>query len=230
MSGVCSITTERLDGDFALGCDASELDARRRAVVDVPWVWLRQVHGSTVHTVDADTVSAVCGREGDALVTRDPDLALAVQTADCVPVVLVSPEGPFGVAHAGWRGLEAGVLEATVASLHAIGARTIVARVGPCLRTGCYEFGADDLGRLESRFGPGIRGVTAAGSPALDLLAVVHRTLGRAGVVEAPIGSDGPPCTACEPQRYFSHRARAEPGRMATVAWRTTPRATGPST
>ncbi|MFN2606486.1 MAG: polyphenol oxidase family protein [Acidimicrobiales bacterium] len=189
--------------------------ARRRAVVDLPWTWLRQVHGPVVVTVDAP--AAAVGVTGDALVTATPGCALAVLTADCAPVVLASPEGVVGVAHAGWRGLAAGVLERTVGALRGLGAGRLQAVVGPCIGTGCYEFGEAELVALAARVGPGVRGATADGRPALDLVAGVRASLGRAGVVD--VDDQHAACTACGPG-WYSWRARGQTERQAAVVWR----------
>lgn len=213
------LTTTRADGDLRIDEDPATLAERRRGVVDRPWVWLRQVHGATVVIVDEadDAAPAATGAEADALVTSRADVALAVHTADCGPVVFDSDEGVIGVAHAGWRGLEAGVIDATVDAMRGLGATRIDGWLGPCIGPECYEFGAIDLDRLATRFGDDVRARTAAGAPALDLRSAVRLAAARAGVSVA----GEPVCTACDPEgRYFSHRARAETARMATVVWR----------
>lgn len=229
-------TTEKADGDFAVALSAPELAARRAAVVDLPWVWLRQVHGADVVTVTAANAGEVSGTEADALVTREPGVALAIHTADCVPVLLVSANGVLGVAHAGWQGIAVGVLQATLGAMVGLGASVDGMQVvlGPHIGPECYEFGLDLLAQLDEQLAaptglPGsVRGTTRGGAPALDLHRAVTAALGNA--LGAPPGGaeDGvpttavpraPACTACEADRFFSHRARAEAGRMATVAW-----------
>lgn len=228
--GARTRTTAKADGDFAIDGDRSRLDAARRAVVDLPWVWLRQVHGAQVRVVTADDVEAVRGADGDALVTAERGLVLAAQTADCVPVVLASPEGVIGVAHAGWRGIEAGVVEATVAAMRELGASALRAEVGPRIGVECYEFGADDLDRLVSLLGAHVEGRTSWGARGLDTHAAVDHILGGLDVevvgaadrVPASATAGGAPgaCTGCRPADWFSHRSRGETGRMATVIWR----------
>jgi YfiH family protein len=214
--GAHRLTTTRADGDFRIDAPADELAARRRAVIDLPWVWLRQVHGADVLLVDdAAAAPRVAGREGDALVTRAPGVVLAVQTADCGPVVLASPEGVIGVAHAGWRGLVAGVVERTVDTMRSLGATTIVAELGPCIGPECYEFGADDLRTVVRRFGPEVEAATAQGRPALDVRAAARQAAAARDVPLAVVGA----CVACERDGYYSHRARQEQGRMATIVW-----------
>lgn len=213
-------TTDRSDGDFAPDGDPQALTAARRAVVDLPWVWLRQVHGRQVHQVEAGREQDVTGRDGDALVSTAAGVVLAVQTADCVPVTFSSPEGIIGVAHAGWRGIEAGVLEATVGAMVDLGASDLRARVGPCIHAECYEFGAEDLDRLVATLGPHVERRTTDGRRALDTVGATCRVLARVGVEVAGISAA---CTACEPDAWYSHRARGDAGRMATLVWRDRP-------
>ena len=191
-----------------------ELDARRRSIVDVPWTWLRQVHGARVVTVTVPGEGA--GEEADAAVTAVPGAALVVHVADCAPVAMVSDDGVIGVAHAGWRGVEAGVVAATAGAMRALGATSIRAVVGPCIGPECYEFGEADLARLEGRWGSAVRGRTSDGRPALDVPAAVRAALEDAGV--ELVRSDDR-CTACDAARLGSHRARQEPHRHGLVAW-----------
>lgn len=205
------VFTTREHGDFHVGGDPDALRARRQAVIDAPWTWLRQVHGARVVTVTHPGEHA--GAEADAAVTRVPGAVLAVHTADCVPVVLHDDRAEvLGVAHVGWRGLVGGVLEATIEAMERIGASDIRVTAGPHIRTRCYEFGSAELDEVAARYGGSVRGQTAWGSPALDLLAGIRAALDRRAL------TDHGGCTACEPERYFSHRARADAGRHATAA------------
>ncbi|MEA2931307.1 MAG: purine-nucleoside/S-methyl-5-thioadenosine phosphorylase / adenosine deaminase [Actinomycetota bacterium] len=214
--GVC---TGRADDDMGHGgayvqAVSPEVERRRRAVVDLPWTWLRQVHGDRVVRVTAPGEAA--GAVADAAVCATPGCAIAVLSADCAPVVLDSPEGVFGVAHAGWVGLTAGILERTVEEMRAMGATEIRAALGPCIRAECYEFGPDDLDRVAHRLGDGVRATSASGTPALDLPAGVRAALARAGVHRL---DDIGVCTACSAD-HFSWRSRGEQQRQATVVWR----------
>jgi YfiH family protein len=214
-------TTTRADGDFAVDAEPGALEARRRAVVDLPWFWLDQVHGGDVVSVTGPRDTDVRGRPADALVTAAPKVALAIQTADCAPMLLWSPEGVIGVAHAGWRSLAAGIIEHAADAMRALGATAIEAELGPCIHVECYEFGAADLDVLAARYGDAVRGRTSTGRPALDLVAAGRQAAEVAGVdlwvSTVDVGED---CTACNDGKYFSFRARAEPQRMATVIWR----------
>ncbi|MGH9123356.1 MAG: polyphenol oxidase family protein [Acidimicrobiales bacterium] len=206
--------TGRAEGDLAdpTGEDRS-VAARRRSVVDRPWTWLRQIHGADVVVVTAPGGEA--GRSADAAVTAVPGVALAVVTADCAPLALASPEGVIGVAHAGWRGLTAGVIEQTVGAMRALGARTFQAVLGPCIHAECYAFGRRDLDAVAARLGDEVRSVTSHGQPALDIPAAVRRALARSG---AELTVDVGVCTACSSE-YWSWRARQDVERQATVVW-----------
>lgn len=202
--------TDASDGDLAAG--SAGVGGRRASVVDLPWTWLRQVHGARVVTV---TQPAACaGAEADAAVTARPGLALAVGVADCAPVLLRG-DGAFGVVHAGWRGLAAGVVGNAVSALRDLGVSDLTAVVGPCIEAGCYEFGAADLDEVVAVLGDGVRSATAAGRPALDVRAGVLAALASAGVTEVDID---PRCTACEPD-LWSHRGASDPQRQVLVAW-----------
>jgi YfiH family protein len=188
---------------------------------------LEQVHGTAVVLVGADapagrppdgpgrTMTATFAGQGDALVSATPSACLAVLTADCAPVALGSGEGVFAAIHAGWRGLTEGVVEEAVGAMRTRGATEVVGALGPCIHSECYEFDDGDLAPVVGRYGPGVRGRTPAGRPALDLPAAVSAALAAAGAKEIPgVGA----CTGCSPG-YFSHRARGDAGRQALVVW-----------
>jgi polyphenol oxidase len=203
----------RSDGDFRVDADPVVLEDRRRRLVPdgTGWTWLHQVHGTRVVTVHHPGEHA--GAPADAAVTDRAGAVLAVHTADCAPVLLSDTSaGVVGAAHVGWRGLAEGVLEATVEAMAVLGATTIRAVVGPHIRARCYEFGADALEEVAARYGDGVRATTSWGTPALDLLTGVRSALDGCESVEARPG-----CTACEPDRFFSHRARVDAGRHAAT-------------
>jgi hypothetical protein len=190
------------------------VDRRRRAVVDVPWSVLDQVHGAKVLMVEWP--GAGSGEQADAAVATGPGMALAVLTADCAPVGLASPEGVMGVAHAGWRGLRAGVVEAVVHAMRRLGATRIEAALGPCVHPCCYPFGIEELDQLESRFGPSVRSSDRDGAPALDLPAAVRAALHAAGT---ELAGDADVCTGCS-TAHWSWRQSKSDRRQATVVWR----------
>jgi copper oxidase (laccase) domain-containing protein len=149
-------------------------------------------------------------------VSRAPGAALAVLTADCAPVALVSAEGVIGIAHAGWRGLLDGVIEATVDAMRELGATDVGAALGPCIRPGCYPFGEAELERVAGRLGPSVRATSRAGGAALDVPAAVRASLERVG---ADLVADAGVCTACSPA-HWSWRGGRDTQRQATVVWR----------
>jgi YfiH family protein len=215
--------TDALSGeDFAVDGEPLALAALRDGIAPHPtWTWLRQVHGAEVVTVRVPGEHA--GAEADAAVTDAPGATLAVQTADCAPVLLWDAEaGVVGAAHAGWRGAELGVLQATVAAMEALGAdrSRLEAHVGACISAGAYEFSQADLTRLAFRYGPDVIGATDDGSAALDLRMVVRSALGEAGVDGGRLTIDQR-CTATDRSdgrhTFYSWRARRDTGRQTSV-------------
>jgi purine-nucleoside/S-methyl-5'-thioadenosine phosphorylase / adenosine deaminase len=207
------VHTSRADGDLAVTGAPHILAGRRARVVDRPWVWLHQVHGNRV--VEVDDLDTAIGAEADGAVTRRRDCALAVHTADCAPITLTSPQGVIGIAHAGWRGLSAGVVGETVEAMRHLGASAIEATIGPCIHVECYQFGPADLAEMVERFGGDVEGRTTGGAPALDVPACVRAALRHAGVDDVTTIDV---CTSCD-ETYFSHRARGDEGRQATLVW-----------
>lgn len=178
--------------------------------------WLRQVHGIGVVRVDGPGAGAE--PEADASVTSTPGTVLAILTADCLPVVFASTAGDeVGAAHAGWRGLAAGVLEATVAAMRTPADR-LIAWLGPAAGPQAYEIGEE----VFRAFTDGDAAATAAfvatrpGHWRVDLYALARQRLARAGLRHV---SGGGLCTISDPQRFFSHRRDARTGRMATAVW-----------
>jgi len=222
---VLTHTTTRAEGDFAVHGEPDALATRRGQVAAHPWIWLRQVHGAQVVVASEDNAAEVAGSEADAVVTTAADLVLAVQTADCVPVVAWSPTGVIAAVHAGWRGLDAGIIEATWSAMSDLGATDIRFHLGPHIGVECYEFGHDQLDQLAGRFGDRVRGTTLGGVGALDLREATHVAIERVTGHPSPPRARPQPqwsanCTACDDRRWFSHRARAESERMATLIWR----------
>jgi hypothetical protein len=207
----------------ALSRWAADLTGTERAARVSEVHWVHQVHGTGVVTVDgpagghpgAPPVVSVSDGPGDALVSRAPEVALAVLTADCASVALGSDEGVFAAVHAGWRGLAAGVVREAVTAMRALGATGVVGALGPCIHAECYEFSEGDLDRVGAAVGDGVRGRTTEGRPALDVPAAVSAVLVSAGVTEV---TGSPACTACG-GTYFSHRRRRDTGRQALLVW-----------
>jgi hypothetical protein len=211
-------TTREL-GDLHIDAPAAALAGRRRQVTTAPLLWLRQVHGSVIVSVDTEAdIGRLAGTAADGAVTALSDIALSVTTADCAPVLLWDPTGGFATVHAGWRGTVEGVLEAAVGELRAGGGETVHAVLGPCIGPRDYEFGVDQLEVIAEALGDDVRSVTGRGAPALDLPAAVRSALAGVDVeLTAVAGGD----TAAESELYFSHRARHDPERQALIAWKT---------
>lgn len=193
--------------------------ARARAAVGAAtgtdpsrWHLLHQVHGGDVATVTARTPVGAELAAVDAAVTAEPDRVLAVQTADCVPVLFAGPTA-VGVAHAGRAGVTAGVVAATVAALDRLGSGAPQLRVviGPAIGGCCYEVPAAMQDEVTAH-APAAHATTTWGTPALDLPAAVTGQLREAGVTD--IGRAGG-CTRCDAdRRWFSHRADPAAGRQ----------------
>ena len=192
--------------------------ARLASAVGLPAdhvVWMNQVHSAHVEFVDSPRDQS---RDAtDALVTRTPRLALAVVTADCVPVLLADARaGVIGAAHAGRVGAADGVVLRTLEEMITQGAnvRDVSVLLGPSVSGPNYEVPEEMAAEVEARL-PGSRTTTSRGTPGLDLKAGIARQLRDAGVTAIDID---PRCTAADPA-LFSHRRDNPTGRLASLVW-----------
>jgi len=228
---------------LASGDTATNVQANRRALREALALpaephWLKQVHGTTVLDADAQLALApelrVDGMvapviddepQADAAVTRRSGVVLAVLHADCLPLLLCSNDGEvLGAAHAGWRGLAAGVIEATVAAMAVPGER-LIAWLGPAAGPANYEVGEEVRAAfLDTAPAPAVRREREAafiasrpGHWRLDLYALARQRLAALGVTRVHGGGH---CTIAEPAAFFSHRRDARTGRMASLLWR----------
>jgi polyphenol oxidase len=223
------VATDAADGDMRpsgpLG-GATQIQ-RQRALTGAAWTMADEQHGVGVLDADAATPrpAAVVGDLpiADVIVTSAVDTQLAIWAGDCAPVVLCGDDGTLVAAHAGWKGLAAGVLDVAVGLIVDRGDRVGAAVLGPCIRAECYEFGPVELRAVAAGVAGGddpdsalaaITATTVAGRPALDVPAAVAWVLRRHRIELATTSA----CTACDP-RWFSHRARADLARHAVVAW-----------
>ncbi len=181
-------------------------------------VWMNQVHGDRVEVVDGPRSAAVGGGVGtDALVTRTPRLALAVVTADCVPVLMADARaGVIAAVHAGRVGAQRGVVARAVEAMLGLGARAgdISVLLGPAVSGRNYEVPAVMADEVEAAL-PGSRTTTAAGTPGLDLRAGIACQLKNLGVTAIDVD---PRCTVAD-STLFSHRRNAPTGRLASLVW-----------
>lgn len=175
----------------------------------------RQVHGIDCRYVDGIGSDGLMPEGVDAVVTDIPGLAVGVNTADCLPVVLVDEDhGVVGVVHAGWRGALAGVVHSAVGEMCRRGASTGEMEVfmGPCICVDCFEVGEE----VSSRFP--VKNVIFKEKPHVDLAGYVHDMLIGEGVADERIHLPKE-CTKCNPWKYFSARASGiKSGRNFTFA------------
>ena len=182
----------------------------------LPIHWARQVHGVAATVVREPVLPGQIGSAGecDALATDRPGVALAIQTADCVPILLGSSKA-VGAAHAGWRGSAQNVAASVVAAMVGLGAepRTVRAWLGPSIGPCCYEVG----GEVAAQFAGDFVRAGCGGGYRLDLRAVNVSQLEAAGVPRAAI-SVHPSCTKCGGDGYASYRRDgAKAGRMIAL-------------
>lgn len=176
--------------------------------------WLQQVHAANV--VNAAESAPVAA---DASVADSARAVCVVLTADCLPVLLCNHSGSrWGAAHAGWRGLAAGVLEATVERLGK--PSELLAWLGPAIGPGAFEVGRDVRDafcarRPEDDVAFSLRG--RSGKYLADIYQLARARLERAGV---PAVYGGGLCTYGSPERFYSYRRDGETGRMASLVWR----------
>lgn len=201
------------------GGDAREavLENRRRlaGLLPAPPRWLSQVHGTTC--VDAARVSDVT--EADAAMTTRPGVVCAVLTADCLPVLLCAADGSaVAVAHAGWRGLRAGVIERTIDALRAAGAGELLAWYGPAIGPAAFEVGAEVRDAFVAEDATAtVAFVPRGGDKFLaDIYALADLRLARRGVRRA---TTTVVCTHTDAARFYSYRRDGVTGRMATCIW-----------
>jgi polyphenol oxidase len=178
-------------------------------------VWMNQVHGVRVTKVDGPRDTAVANTDG--LLTTTPGLALAVVTADCVPVLMADARaGVVAAVHAGRIGAQSGVVARALEAMQAAGAHVddVSALLGPAVTGANYEVPEEMAAEVEAAL-PGSRATSRRGTPALDLRAGIARQLKTLGVNAIDID---PRCTFDDPT-LFSHRRDAPTGRLASVIW-----------
>ena len=218
--GVSSGSYRSLNLGALSGDDASAVEENRnrlRSFCNLPSEprWLRQVHGTNVLIEPpAEEVA-----EADAAITRQPGVVCAVLTADCLPVIFTSADGAeLAVAHAGWRGLSGGVLEATVRAM-STASGDLIAWLGPAISQPAFEVG-DEVRQAFLADDPAAEGCFMAnerGRWQADLYALARIRLDRLGVANI---SGGEYCTFSEPERFFSYRRDGACGRMASFVFR----------
>ncbi|MFM2086540.1 MAG: peptidoglycan editing factor PgeF [Pseudomonadota bacterium] len=199
--------------------------ARLASILPSEPAWLSQVHGVAV--ADAAALAG-CVPDADASVATQPGVVCTVMTADCLPVLFCSHDGlVVGAAHAGWRGLANGVLQATVQDMRARGASEILAWLGPAIGPGAFEVGADVLQAFrdgahdeEERQALSDAFAAIAGKPGkylADIYALARHMLRRDGVTRV---AGGEYCTVSDAAQFYSYRRDGVTGRQASLIWR----------
>lgn len=225
--GVRALCTLRAAGSFGVDEEAGRaVRAHRLGLPSTP-AWLRQVHGIAVADLDR-TLAVGEVPVADAAVASRAGVVCAVLSADCLPVLLAAADGSVvGAAHAGWRGLAAGVIEATVAALRARagGRGPLLAWLGPAISAAHFEVG-DEVREAFLAVDPAATqafSANARGRWQCDLYQLARQRLARLGVAQV---SGGQYCTWTGAGQFFSHRREvaarpgASTGRMATLIWR----------
>lgn len=199
--------------------------ARLAAVLPGRPAWISQVHGIAV--VDAASVQpGQPVQVADASIATAPGMVCAVMTADCLPVLFADLDGKVvGAAHAGWRGLAAGVLSETVKAMRAAGAGEITAWMGPAIGSAQFEVGQDVLDTFMAGAAQGEQAAVRAvftpypdrqGKFLADIYALGRLYLARDGVTRV---SGGEYCTATNGARFYSYRRDHVTGRQASLIW-----------
>jgi hypothetical protein len=207
---VRGLVTTRAMGDMK----SADARLRLRALLPAEPVWLRQVHGTDV----VNAASASAGTAADASYTHKKNTVCVVMAADCMPVLLAHDGGEvIGIAHAGWRGLCAGVIEATIAAL-GVPAGRILAWLGPAIGPAAYEIGDEVRGAFLQRDAQAAAAfrTTRPGHWYLDLYAIARQRLAGCGVARV---FGGGLCTASDPVRFYSWRRDRAGERMAAAIW-----------
>ncbi|MEV6418918.1 peptidoglycan editing factor PgeF [Streptomyces sp. NPDC051662] len=220
--GVSAAPYDQLNLGGAVGDDPGavranrELAAKSLALDPARVVWMNQVHGREVAVVEGPWASADIPAV-DAIVTQRHGLALAVLTADCVPLLLADPvAGIVAAAHAGRPGLVAGIVPAAVEAMITLGAEPsrITARTGPAVCGRCYEV-PERMRDEVAAVVPEAHAETSWSTPAVDVVAGVHAQLDALGVRDRQRSAV---CTL-ESDDHYSYRRDRTTGRLAGYVW-----------
>ncbi|GAB19330.1 hypothetical protein GOEFS_081_00190 [Gordonia effusa NBRC 100432] len=203
------------DDPIAVSANRTRL-AQQIGLTDEQVIWMEQIHSRTVTVVEGPSADVVPAT--DALVTTTPDLALAVLSADCVPVLLSDDAaGVIAGVHAGRVGARIGIIPETLKVMVELGARIerIGAFLGPAASGDNYEVPPEMQRDVETHL-PGSASRTSKGTTGLDLRAGLRRQLLEAGVAAVAVD----PRDTIADDSLFSHRRQAPTGRLASVIWR----------
>ena len=230
VGGASTAPFDSLNLGVAVGDDAAAVAANRAAwatALGARPVWLRQVHGTQVLQLQADS-PAHPDTPADAAWTREPGIACTVQVADCLPVLLALRDGrAVAAAHAGWRGLAAGVLDRSVRALcdgMGAAAADVQAWLGPCIGAEHFEVGADVLQAFGATPQPADQPCfrwrprpDGSARWRADLAGLARQRLQALGLRDVSMAGR---CTVAEPSSFFSFRRDGVTGRLAAAIWR----------
>jgi len=201
----------------SVGDNPASVHANRRllkALLPAEPRWLRQMHG--IHVVNAETLTHP--GEADASIAIRPGCVCVVMVADCLPILITDRTGSrVAAAHAGWRGLAAGIIENTVQALATPG-RNLLAYLGPAIGPSKFEVGddvRDAFVSLDSAAGVAFQ-AHGPGKWRADLFQLARQRLAKLGLTDVYGGGQ---CTYSDPARFFSHRRDKVSGRMAALIW-----------
>lgn len=221
--GVSTGPYESLNLTWSRGDDPDAVNENRQRVMSAlgldRLIFASQVHGDTVLRVDRVGSKTWLAGEGDALITEMPGIGLCVQTADCVPVLLVDPENrAIGAVHSGWRGTVKNITARTIEAMsRAFGSvpSEMYASIGPAICKAHYRVGPEVLEQFEAQIGQLdstlITERDEEGGAGLDVGEAVRRQLAGAGIPEEQIDRVAG-CTFAEEDRFFSSRRAARDG------------------
>lgn len=202
-----------------VGDEPTRVTANRHALVEMAGLpamphWLEQVHGTDVIRIGEESPASVCG---DAAYTNKKGQVCAVMTADCLPVLFCAINGDeVAAAHAGWRGLHAGVLEETLARFRAQPAQ-IMAWLGPAIGPDAFEVGSEVRDAFIQHDAAAASAFRPEGNKFFaDIYQLASLRLRAAGVTQI---FGGNACTVSEPHKFFSYRRDGVTGRMASLIW-----------
>ncbi|WOX48632.1 peptidoglycan editing factor PgeF [Aeromonas sp. XH] len=203
-------------GDEPARVEANRTLLQQAAGVPGPLNWLNQVHGTAVHPVSREYGGTP---EADAACVREAGLACIVMTADCLPVLFCDRAGTVvAAAHAGWRGLQGGVLEESIAAMGCEPGE-ILAWLGPAIGPTAFEVGGEvrdafmaEQAEAAAAFVPS----SSEGKWLADIYQLARLRLARAGVTAVYGGEH---CTFSDSERFYSYRRDGQTGRMASIVW-----------
>lgn len=227
-ANVNALTTTRLDGfsqapydsnnlGLHVGDNITHVEANRRALINkfklmnAPQ-WLEQTHSTHCVVIEEEIT-----RQADAAITRQPNQALAIMTADCLPIVICNNEGKeIAAIHAGWRGLVNGIIENTLNKMQSM-PNSLMAWIGPSICQSCFEVGDEVYAAFQQHYPfttcafQSQQEKWLANLPYIAELILQHQLIGA--VYQAKT------CTFEQKNRFYSYRRETQTGRMATLIW-----------